>query len=348
MLDMATTSDNTLLSPTDVERSHAILTQIETTLNQAIVGQSDVIRQVLTCLLAQGHVLLEGLPGLGKTELVKSLSRLLGLPFRRVQFTPDLLPSDILGVSILEDREEGRKLVFHPGPVFTNLLLADEINRTTPKTQAALLEAMQERTVTILGESRPLPRPFFVLATQNPIELEGTYPLPEAQLDRFLAKILVGQVSSESLERIIAARSTGREPQLAKIVDATDFVALLDQVTRVHLPKAVGNYIARLVSASHPQNDSAPNQVKTFVRHGASPRAALALATMARASALLSGKPNAGFDEVKRVAIPVLRHRIIADYSARLDGITTDEIIIDLLETVPELDRQLPPDLQYS
>lgn len=334
-----------LLSPEDVAEARASLGRLLDGLGAAIFGQEELLRQVVICLVARGHMLLEGLPGLGKTELVKSLSALLGLPFRRIQFTPDLLPSDIVGAPILEDRDGGRRLVFHRGPVFTSLLLADEINRATPKTQSALLEAMQERRVTVMGETHELPRPFFVLATQNPIELEGTYPLPEAQLDRFAFKIDVGGVSSETLERIIAARSNGRGPVLAPVLSAEELDRLFGFADRVHLPAAVANYVARIVSATHREAPTAPGEVQKFVRYGASPRAAIAIAGSARAAALLAGKPNVGFDEVRAVAAPVLGHRLILDYSARLEGMTPARLVEAVLSAVPEIARSLPGDL---
>jgi MoxR-like ATPase len=334
-----------LLSPDDVSEARLTLDRLLASLGSAIFGQEELLRRVVICLVARGHMLLEGLPGLGKTELVKSLSATLDLPFRRIQFTPDLLPSDIVGAPILEDSKEGRRLVFHKGPVFANLLLADEINRATPKTQSALLEAMQERCVTVMGETHSLPRPFFVLATQNPIELEGTYPLPEAQLDRFMFKIDVGGVSSETLERIVAARSNGRGPILTPVVSAAELERLFALADRVHLPSAVANYIARVVSASHPHASTAPEPVRKFVRFGASPRAAISLAATARAAALLSGKPNAGFEEVRVVAGCVLAHRLILDYSARLEGMTPAKLVSDLLDAVPEIARPLPEDL---
>jgi MoxR-like ATPase len=334
-----------LLTPEEVQAAQAQLRELLAGLGSSILGQRPLLELVVTCLLARGHMLLEGLPGLGKTELVKALSSLLGLGFRRVQFTPDLLPSDIVGVPILEERQGNRQLVFHQGPVFTNLLLADEINRATPKTQAALLEAMQERRVTVLGESHPLPLPFFVLATQNPIELEGTYPLPEAQLDRFTFKIDVGGVSSETLEQIIATRPHGQAPELSVVLNADSLKHLFEQCDRVHLPRAVSNYIARLVSATHPEQPGAPEKVKSFVRYGASPRAGIAMAATARAAALLAGKPNAGFDEVRRVAPSVLGHRLILDYAAKLEGFTPRAMVAHLLEVIPEVPRELPADL---
>ncbi|NQV25214.1 MAG: AAA family ATPase [Rhodopirellula sp.] len=335
-----------LLSPDDVSRAQATIQSLLGGLGKAILGQDVLLERVVTCLLARGHLLLEGLPGLGKTELVKSLASLLSLQFRRIQFTPDLLPSDILGSPILEDQGGSRKLVFHQGPVFANLLLADEINRATPKTQAALLEAMQERRVTVMGETHALPQPFFVLATQNPIELEGTYPLPEAQIDRFTFKINVSSVTSATLEEIINTRQHGIAPTLNEIMTADDLTRLFGLVDRVHLPTAVANYIARLVTATHPDREESPDEVRRFVRYGASPRAAIALAGTARAAALLVGKPNAGFNEVRRVAPHVLGHRLILDYSARMEGWTTARMVDSLLDSVPEVGRAIPADLQ--
>ncbi|MGD9856099.1 MAG: AAA family ATPase [Planctomycetaceae bacterium] len=315
-------------------------------LGTAILGQQELLELVTICLLARGHMLLEGLPGLGKTELVKSLSSLLGLGFRRVQFTPDLLPGDIVGSPILQELNGSRQLVFHKGPIFANLLLADEINRATPKTQSALLEAMQERCVTVMGETHELPLPFFVLATQNPIELEGTYPLPEAQLDRFTFKINVAGVSSGTLQEIITQRRHGRPPELWEVLTKEELEQLFEDSDRVHLPEAVANYIARLVSATHPHAGDAPEECQRFVRYGASPRAAIALAGTSRAAALLAGKPNVGFDEVRRVAPSVLGHRLVLDYSARLEGWTPVRMVERLLAGVPEVGRPLPRDVE--
>ena len=339
------TTSPTLLSPEEIEQARARSGALLDGLGTAILGQTELLERVIICLLARGHLLLEGLPGLGKTELVKSLSALLGLAFRRVQFTPDLLPSDITGAPILQDSQEGRSLVFQPGPIFSNLLLADEINRATPKTQAALLEAMQERRVTVLGESHALPLPFFVLATQNPIELEGTYPLPEAQIDRFTFKVLVDGVDSATLAEIITTRKHGQAPQLEVACSAEELSGLFDMVDRVHLPQAVAGYIARLVSATHPGPPGAPEAVQQFVRFGASPRAAIALAETSRAAALLVGKPNVGFEEVRRVAGSVLGHRLILDYSARLEGWSSAGMVDVVVDGVPEMANELPEDL---
>ncbi|VAX41495.1 FIG022979: MoxR-like ATPases [hydrothermal vent metagenome] len=335
-----------LLTPEEVKEAQASLTKLLDGLGQVILGQEELLHLVVICLVARGHMLLEGLPGLGKTELVKALSALLDMGFSRLQFTPDLLPSDIVGSPILEETSNGRGLVFHKGPIFANLVLADEINRATPKTQSALLEAMQERRVTVMGTSHPLPLPFFVLATQNPIELEGTYSLPEAQLDRFTFKINVHGVSSETLQQIILKRKRGEPPQLDVVLSQADLERLFELADLVHLPEAVANYIARIVNATHPDNPSAPESVQKFVRYGASPRAAIALAETSRAAAILAGKPNVGFDEVQRVAKSVLGHRLILDYSARLDGWTQHGMVDYLLEQVSEVDRALPEDVQ--
>lgn len=335
-----------LLSPAQVEQSKAHLTRLQTELGRALLGQQELLDLVVIALLARGHLLLEGLPGLGKTELIKSLSRLLGLQFRRVQFTPDLLPGDIVGTPILQEQDGQRRLVFHPGPVFANLVLADEINRASPKTQSALLEAMQERRVTVLGETHTLPAPFFVLATQNPIELEGTYPLPEAQLDRFTFKIQVHGVSTDTLEQIIVTRRHGQPPELKEVLSAGELQRLFEHTDQVHLPGSVANYIARLVSATQPGSEAACDEVKRFVKFGASPRAAIALASTSRAAALLAGKPNVGFDEVRRVASSVLGHRLILDYAARLEGWDAQRLVNRLLEVVPEISRSLPQDLR--
>jgi len=334
-----------LLSPDEIADADRLITSLLDGLGTAILGQPELLEQVTICLLARGHLLLEGLPGLGKTELVKALSTLLGLEFRRVQFTPDLLPGDITGAPILQDAEGGRRLVFQQGPIFANLLLADEINRATPKTQAALLEAMQERRVTVLGESHALPAPFFVLATQNPIELEGTYPLPEAQIDRFTFKVLVDGVDSETLAEIIMTRQHGEPPELDVVCTAEQLNELFSLVDRVHLPRAVAGYMARLVGATHPSSSVAPEPVSQFVRFGASPRAAIALAGTSRAAALLAGKPNVGFEDVRKVAACVLGHRLILDYSARLEGWTTVDMVETLLEAVPEMSAEMPEDL---
>jgi MoxR-like ATPase len=337
---------HTLPAPARVAEGQARIARVVNELRRVILGKEQVIDEVVTVLLARGHVLLEGLPGLGKTELVKAFSRLLSLDVRRIQFTPDLLPTDVTGSHILQEREGRREFVFHAGPIFTNLLLADEINRASPKTQAALLEAMQERRVTTFGETRPLPSPFFVLATQNPIELEGTYPLPEAQLDRFMFKVDITGVDDVVLEEILTTRVHGEPPQLASVLNAGDLAELFALVDAVHLPRSVANYAARLVGASHPTSPHAPESVKTFVKYGASPRAAIAIGAAARGLALLRGKPNVGFDEVRRVAAPAMAHRLVLDYAARLEAWDGRRVVSALLEAVPEVERGLPRTLE--
>jgi len=312
-------------------RAAELIARIENGLNEVLFGQGELVSQVMTGVLAGGHILLEGLPGLGKTELVKGLSKLLGLESKRVQFTPDLLPGDITGNPVLQEVDGRREFIFQPGPLFANIVLADEINRASPKTQSALLEAMQERRVTVLGETHPLPRPFFVLATQNPIELEGTYPLPEAQLDRFLFKLEITRNDVGTLQRIVCGREIGVEPQVARVMEHAELVELLDTVRRVHMPEVVANFIARLVDATHPGR----SQAARGVRYGASPRAALALAAGARARGLMHGRPNASFEDVKAVAPAVLRHRLVLDYQAKIDGLDTTSVVSRLLAEVP-------------
>ena len=341
-----TADTRTLLDPDRVASGQATITRVVNELRRVILGKEQTIDEVVAALLARGHMLLEGLPGLGKTELVKALARLLSLEVRRIQFTPDLLPTDVTGSHILQEVDGRREFVFHAGPIFTNLLLADEINRASPKTQAALLEAMQERRVTTFGETRPLPIPFFVLATQNPIELEGTYPLPEAQLDRFMFKVDIAGVDRSVLEEILITRVHGEPPALVPVLDARELDDLFSMVDAVHLPRGVANYIARLVAASHPTCAEAPEAVRTFVKYGSSPRAAIAIGAASRGLALLRGKPNVGFDEVRRVAAPAMAHRLVLDYAARLEGWDGRRVVAALLEAIPEIERGLPQTLE--
>jgi MoxR-like ATPase len=343
---MMTGDARALLAPDRVADAQANIARLVGELRRVILGKEQTIDEVVAALLARGHVLLEGLPGLGKTELVKALSRLLSLAFKRIQFTPDLLPTDITGSHILQERDGRKDFVFHPGPIFTNLLLADEINRASPKTQAALLEAMQERRVTTFGETRPLPEPFFVLATQNPIELEGTYPLPEAQLDRFMFKIDIAGVDRAVLEEILVTRVHGEPPALDPVLTAADLQDLFALVDAVYLPRSVAGYIARLVAATHPSSADAPEAVRTFVKYGSSPRAAISIGAASRGLALLRGKPNVGFDDVRRVAAPAIAHRLVLDYAARLEGWDGRRVVATLLEAVPEIERGLPQTLE--
>jgi MoxR-like ATPase len=335
------TKPDTYASEAEIAAATQSLTALRRALAQALFGQERLIDAVIVGLLARGHLLLEGLPGLGKTALVKALARALGVTHKRIQFTPDLLPGDITGSPILEEADGGRRFVFQPGPLFAHLVLADEINRASPKTQSALLEAMQERVVTVLGETHALPDPFFVLATQNPIELEGTYPLPEAQLDRFLFKLTVPDNPVAVLERIVKEREIGIEPVVPVVLTREALVALMDTARRVFLPDVVARYIARLVHATHPGRTRA----SAGVRYGASPRAALALAAGARAQALLDGRLNASFEDVQALAPPVLAHRLVMDHRARVDGLTPDNVVDALLREVPAEEGALPASL---
>lgn len=331
------------LTEEEASQGAASINRLRAALQQVLFGQEALIDHVITGLLARGHLLLEGLPGLGKTELVKGLSKALALEAKRVQFTPDLLPGDITGNPMLQDTPEGRRFVFQPGPLFANLVLADEINRASPKTQSALLEAMQERRVTVMGESHPLPQPFFVLATQNPIELEGTYPLPEAQLDRFLFKLDVKSNDADTLEKIVLHREIGVEPTVETVMTADSLNQLLDLTRRVYMPQPVANFIARLVKATHPGEPHAGG-----VKYGASPRAALALAAASKARALMDQRLNASYEDVRSVAPAVLRHRLLLDYGAKLEGLTPDLIVARLLEQVPAQDKPLPTSLKAA
>jgi MoxR-like ATPase len=330
---------NPTLTDTECARAGEQLDAVRAALNEVLYGQEALIDLVLTGLLARGHLLLEGLPGLGKTELVKALGSVLGLEAKRIQFTPDLLPGDITGNPILQEIGGQRQFVFQPGPLFGNLVLADEINRASPKTQSALLEAMQERRVTSMGERHVLPNPFYVLATQNPIELEGTYPLPEAQLDRFLFKLNLTAGGPEVLEKIVLNRRLGEDAPARKVLEAGDLLRLIGEAARVYLPEVVAGYIARLVHASHPGESKASAAVK----YGASPRAAIGLAAAVRARALLFRRTNASYEDVRAVAVPVLQHRLVLDYHARLEGATGAGVAAALLEEVPAHRDGLPP-----
>ena len=312
---------------------------IETELARLIVGQQALVRDTVISLIAGGHVLLEGVPGLGKTVLVQSLGQALSMSFSRIQFTPDLMPADIVGTNVIGDEAGRREFHYQAGPIFANLVLADEINRATPKTQSALLEAMQEHTVTVGTQTRPLPSPFFVLATQNPIELEGTYPLPEAQLDRFFFKILVPFPSEKDLLEI-ARRTTGESaPQLRAVADAEAILAAQQVAREVPIAEHVLLYAARLIGATHPDRTELDG-VRRYVRWGASPRGLQTLVLAAKVRALLEGRYNVAFDDLSAVAQPALRHRIFLQFEAEADGISADRLITDILEhTVKESAR---------
>ncbi len=311
------------------------LAKLRGSIAEAIVGQDEVVEQLLIGLLAGGHCLLEGVPGLGKTLLVRSLGEALNLEFRRIQFTPDLMPSDILGTEILEeDHGTGRRVFkFQKGPVFTSLLLADELNRTPPKTQAALLEAMQEHTISYAGTTYPLPEPFFVLATQNPLEQAGTYPLPEAQLDRFLLHIRV-DYPSEAEERSIIARTTGRAAgKVREVMDGEEVIALQQLVRDVHVSDDLMNWITRLVRASRPQHSDIA-EVREWVRWGAGPRAGQSLVLAAKARALIHGRLAVTREDIKALASPVLRHRLLLSFAAEAERRSPDDVIEVLLRAV--------------
>jgi MoxR-like ATPase len=335
-----------LLTPEEIRPITEKIIRLLDELDRILLGRPELHRLVVVGILSRGHILLEGVPGVGKTALIKTLGDLFGLSFSRVQFTPDLMPSDILGTNILQETGNGfREMTFQPGPVFTNILLADEINRASPKTQSALLEAMQEHRITLLGKTRPLPQPFFVLASQNPIELEGTYPLPEAQLDRFLFKLNVEMPDVSVLQEIITLRRHGLPPEPTMIFDTDSLQSVFTVLERIFLPTAVAAYIARLVSATHPKHPNAPPMIRDYVNFGASPRAAIAMAEAARTTALIAGRPSVGFDDVRSVAKSVLNHRILLNYKSRIDKMNIQTVINELLEKVKEIDTAIPPDV---
>ena len=302
-----------------------------------IVGQGEVVEGTLIALLAGGHVLLEGVPGLGKTMLVRSLSRALDLSFSRIQFTPDLMPADITGTDMVMEDERGRRFFqFQPGPIFANVVLADEINRATPKTQSALLEAMQEGSVTVGKTTYELESPFFVMATQNPIEMEGTYPLPEAQLDRFMFKLLVKFSSREELITILDRTTEESYTPAEKVLDGEAILAWREFVREVVVGPHVKDYAARLVLATHPDSELATEAVRRYVRYGASPRGAQVLVMGAKVRALLAGRFNASFQDVAEMLLPALRHRVILNFEGQAEGIPTDRILRDLLARLPK------------
>jgi MoxR-like ATPase len=302
-----------------------------------MVGQADVVRDVLICLIAGGHALLEGVPGLGKTMLVRTLAEALDLAFSRIQFTPDLMPADITGTNILvEDPEGGRQFAFQPGPVFANLVLADEINRATPKTQSALLEAMAEKTVTVANEIHLLDEPFFVLATQNPLEMEGTYPLPEAQLDRFFFKLVVPYPSGEDLTEIVRRTTAPAMPEAAKVADGAVIRQMGLLSRQVPIASSVTDYVVRMTLATHPENAEAPDVVRRYVRYGVSPRGAQAIVLGSKIRALIEGRLNVAYDDVRAVAAPALRHRLILNFDAESSGVTADDVLGQLISSLPD------------
>ena len=309
-------------------------TAIEREVGKVIVGQRDLVRQTLTCLLANGHALLEGVPGLGKTMLVRTFADVVDCTFNRIQFTPDLMPADITGTNILVEEDGHRVFRFQSGPIFANLVLADEINRATPKTQSSLLEAMQEHQVTVARSRYPLDQPFFVLATQNPLEMEGTYPLPEAQLDRFMFKVLVPFPSEEDLA-IIVERTTGNEaPTAGKVASAAELIEMQRLARAVPIAPHVSAYAVSLLAATHPDQPRAPQLARDYVRYGGSPRGVQALVAAGKISALLDGRFNVAIDDIRDAAIPALRHRIILNFEGEAEGITTEAVIRAILDAV--------------
>ncbi len=313
------------------------IADIEAEVGRVIVGQRDLVRAVMVCLLCEGHALIEGVPGLGKTELLKALGRSCGTEFARIQFTPDLMPSDVVGTQIIEDQPAGGKAFrFQPGPIFASFVLADEINRASPKTQSALLEAMAERTVTVAGKTRPLPRPFFVMATQNPVEMEGTYPLPEAQLDRFLVKVLVPYPSAIDLAQVVTRTTSGVRPEVSAVTHAPELQAMIGLTRQVPVAAHIVDYAVALVLASQPSSPSAPALVGKYVRFGSSPRGAQALILAAKALALLDGRPNVAIADVRAAAPMALRHRLVVGYEATADGVSADSIVASVLDIVAE------------
>ena len=321
----------------DVRQFAETARAIEAEIGRVIVGQQHTIRAIVIAIIAGQHVLLEGVPGLGKTMLVRTLGQVLELQFSRVQFTPDLMPADITGTNVIVEDAEGRRdFQFQPGPIFTNLLLADEINRATPKTQSALLEAMQERTVTVARGTHRLPAPFFVMATQNPIEMEGTYPLPEAQLDRFFFKLDVGYPSEQELVDILNRTTTLEAVRPGRIADGATIMQMGELARSLPIATPVLNYAARLTLATHPNGTETAKQVHDFVRFGASTRGAQALVLGAKIRAVLDGRFNAAFEDVREVAMPALRHRIILNYEAEAEGVSADQVVKVLLAQVPE------------
>ncbi len=303
------------------------MTSIRKEVEKAIVGQEEVVSQLLLCLVAQGHALIEGVPGLGKTLMVRCLAQALSLRFSRIQFTPDLMPADITGTLILEEEAGKRQFRFQEGPVFANLVLADEVNRATPKTQSALLEAMQESTVTIAGATHLLPRPFYVFATQNPIEMEGTYPLPEAQLDRFFLKILIEYPTDRQMIEILS-RTTGlKTPAIQAAAEAGDLLAMHQLAREVPVAQAVYQYAVELVESTRPQDGKAGEMVRRFVRFGASPRGAQALIMAGKVRALSEGRFHVSRQDLRQAALPTLRHRLLLNYEAQVEGISADQIL---------------------
>jgi MoxR-like ATPase len=311
-------------------------------IGRVIVGHDEVVHSVLTCLFVGGHCLLEGVPGLGKTLLVRTLAKALDVDFSRIQFTPDLMPADILGTNMVVESPDGKKVFeFQKGPIFTQICLADEINRATPKTQSALLETMQEGTITVGGKRFELKKPFFVMATQNPIEQEGTYPLPEAQLDRFFFKVLVGYSTRDQLATIVERTTAGTHVEAEKVMDGAEITKWQALVQEVILADHVQDYLVRCTLATHPDGPFAPAITNKYIRWGSSPRGAQTLALAAKVRALLDGRFNVSFEDVRRVYLPAMRHRVVLNFEAQAESIEPDQVLLDVIDNVSEkADRQ--------
>ncbi len=311
--------------------------KVKTEIGKVIVGHDEIVHGVLTCLFVGGHALLEGVPGLGKTLLVRTLADALSLDFNRIQFTPDLMPADILGTNVVMEAPDGKRVFeFSRGPIFSQIVLADEINRATPKTQSALLEAMQEHSVTIGGTIYKLKEPFFVMATQNPIEQEGTYPLPEAQLDRFLFKLVVGYSTREELATILERTTRGVYPKAEKVIDGETLLRLQALVREVIVAPHVQDYAIRLALATHPEGPFAPDITNKYIRWGSSPRGVQTLVLAAKVRALLDARYNVSFEDLRRVYLPSLRHRVLLNFEAQAEGVESDEVLLKVLDLVPE------------
>jgi MoxR-like ATPase len=316
--------------------------RVQNEINKVIVGHSDIVHGVLTCLFVGGHALLEGVPGLGKTLLVRTLSQVLDLRFNRIQFTPDLMPSDIIGTNIITETAEGKRVfTFQPGPIFAQIVLADEINRATPKTQSALLEAMQEHSVTVGGTMHKLKEPFFVMATQNPIEQEGTYPLPEAQLDRFFFKLIVNYSGREEMATILDRTTRDEWPHAEKVMDGAEIEQWQQLVREVLVAPPVQDYAIRLVLATHPGGEFATNETNRYLRFGASPRGAQALVLAGKVRALLEGRYNVSFEDIRLVYLPALRHRVLLNFEAQAENIPSDTVLTQILKDVKEKGPEL-------
>lgn len=325
-----------MLEEKDLQEIITKIAACEEEIGKGIIGQKNVIREVIIAMLTNGNVLLEGVPGLGKTQLVKTISRVFDLKFSRIQFTPDLMPADVTGTNLIIKENGNNVFTFEPGPVFANLVLADEINRATPKTQSSLLEAMQEKTVTVGKKTYELPSPYMVLATQNPIENEGTYPLPEAQLDRFMFKIQVDFPSLDELKQIMDITVTNKKVEIEPKMTGEEILRIRNIIRDIKLSSAVEEYALKLVVATHNELATASDYVKKYIQCGASPRAAQAIFNASKAKALIEGRANVSFDDIKAVAYPALRHRIARTFEAMAEGISTDDIITHIIEEVNE------------